>query len=102
MGSLVALGVSGGLVPCPSALVLMLSAIALGHAGLGLLLLAGFSLGLAVVLTGIGIAVISAKRLIPNRPAITSHPFFRWVPVFSAAAVMCIGVGMTVISLGWA
>jgi nickel/cobalt transporter (NicO) family protein len=101
MGSLIALGVSGGLVPCPSALVLMLSAIALGHAGLGLFLLLGFSLGLAIVLMAIGVAVISAKRLIPDRPAITAHPFFRLVPVFSALVVVCIGLGMTAVSLGW-
>lgn len=100
-GSLIALGVSGGLVPCPSALVLMLSAIALGHAGLGLFLLLGFSLGLAIVLMAIGVAVISAKRLIPNRPAIAAHPFFRLVPVFSAVVVVCIGLGMTAVSLGW-
>jgi nickel/cobalt transporter (NicO) family protein len=100
-GSLLALGVSGGLVPCPSALVLMLSAIALGHAGLGLTLLVGFSCGLALVLMGVGILVIHAKKLIPNRPAVNSHPFFRWVPVFSAVVVVCLGLGMTAVSLGW-
>ncbi len=102
LGSLLALGVSGGLVPCPSALVLMLSAIALGHAGLGLILLIGFSCGLALVLMGIGVLVIYAKQLIPARPGITSHPFFRLVPVFSAVIVVCLGLGMTAISLGWA
>ncbi|MBV9304382.1 MAG: sulfite exporter TauE/SafE family protein [Acidobacteriaceae bacterium] len=101
LASLIALGVSGGLVPCPSALVLMLSAIALGHAGLGLALLVGFSLGLALVLMGIGILVIHAKNLIPNRPAVIAHPFFRLVPVLSAALVLCLGLGMTAVSLGW-
>ncbi len=102
LGSLLALGVSGGLVPCPSALVLLLSAIALGHAGLGLILLIGFSFGLALVLMGIGVLVIYAKQLIPARSGITSHPFFRLVPVFSAIIVVCLGLGMTAISLGWA
>ncbi len=101
LGSLIALGISGGLVPCPSALVLMLSAIALGHAGLGLVLLAAFSCGLALVLMGIGILVIYAKQLVPSRPALSSHPFFRLVPVLSAAVVVCLGLGMTAISLGW-
>jgi nickel/cobalt exporter len=101
LGSLIALGVSGGLVPCPSALVLMLSAIALDHAGLGLILLVGFSCGLALVLMAVGVLVIHAKNLIPNRPAVTSHPLFRFVPVFSAVVVVCLGLGMTAVSLGW-
>ena len=49
-GSLTALAVSGGLVPCESALVLLLSAIALGRVGLGSCMLIAFSLGLALVL----------------------------------------------------
>ncbi len=101
LGSLIALGISGGLVPCPSALVLMLSAIALGHAGLGLVLLAAFSCGLALVLMGIGILVIYAKQLIPSQSALSSHPFFRLAPVLSAVVVVCLGLGMTAISLGW-
>lgn len=100
LSSLIALGVSGGLVPCPSALVLMLSSIALRHAGLGLVLLTGFSCGLASVLMGIGVLVIYAKQLIPSRPMLSSHPFFRLVPVLSAAGVVCLGLGMTAISLG--
>jgi nickel/cobalt transporter (NicO) family protein len=101
LGSLIALGVSGGLVPCPSALVLMLSAIALGRPGLGLILLLSFSAGLALVLMGIGAAVIYAKHLIPNRPGLTSHPLFRLAPVVSAVVVICLGFGMTAASLGW-
>ena len=64
---LVALGVSGGLAPCESALVLLLGAIALGRVGLGLLLLLSFSLGLALVLMVIGMFVLYAKNLIPER-----------------------------------
>jgi ABC-type nickel/cobalt efflux system permease component RcnA len=56
-GGLAALGASGGLVPCESALVLLLGAIALGRTGFGLLLLVSFSLGLAVVLIAIGAVV---------------------------------------------
>ena len=100
-GSLVALGASGGLVPCESALVLLLSAIALGRAGLGLLLLIAFSLGLAVVLMGIGVLVLYAKHLIPESESPHRHPFFRWVPVASAGIVVCVGLLMTVVSLGW-
>ena len=96
---LVALGISGGLVPCPSALVLMLSAIAVGHTALGLALLVSFSAGLALVLMAIGGFVIYAKHLLPQRSFV--HPFFRLVPVFSAVVVMILGILMTMTSLGW-
>jgi nickel/cobalt transporter (NicO) family protein len=67
MGGLIALGISGGLVPCPSALVLLLTSIALGRIALGLGLLTAFSAGLAVVLISIGAAVLYAKHLLPER-----------------------------------
>ncbi len=56
--SLLALGISGGLIPCPSALVVMLSAIALGRIGFGLVLIVAFSFGLAGALTGIGLLFV--------------------------------------------
>jgi ABC-type nickel/cobalt efflux system permease component RcnA len=83
---LAALGASGGLVPCESALVLLLTAIALRRVGLGLLLLVSFSLGLALVLMAIGVLVIYAKNLLPSSSG--SNPFFRWMPVASAAIVL--------------
>ncbi|MDQ2946090.1 MAG: hypothetical protein M3Y27_09135 [Acidobacteriota bacterium] len=100
-GSLIALGASGGLVPCESALVLLLSAIALGRVGLGLVLLVSFSVGLAIVLMGIGVLVLYAKKLIPQSKRPERHPAFRWIPVASAAVVMCVGLLMTGVSLGW-
>ena len=100
IGSLVALGASGGLVPCPSALILLLSAIAVGHTALGLSLLVSFSVGLAAVLMGIGALVLYAKELLPDESRIRSHPAFRFVPVFSAVVVMILGVLMTMSSLG--
>lgn len=96
---LVALGASGGLVPCESALVLLLTAIALQRVGLGLVLLVSFSLGLALVLMAIGVLVIYAKNLLPS--STSGSPFFRWVPVASAGIVMLLGVLMTAVSLGW-
>jgi nickel/cobalt transporter (NicO) family protein len=98
--SLVALGASGGLVPCESALVLLLTAIALRRVGLGLVLLVSFSLGLALVLMGIGVLVIYAKNLLPSGVN-SGNPFFRWMPVASAAVVMLLGMVMTGVSLGW-
>jgi nickel/cobalt transporter (NicO) family protein len=101
LSGLVALGVSGGLVPCETALVLLLTAIALRRVGLGLVLLVSFSLGLALVLMAIGVLVIYAKNLLPGGGNASDHGFFRWVPVASAAIVMLLGVVMTGVSLGW-
>ena len=101
LGSLIALGASGGLVPCPSALVLLLSAIALGRVALGLLLLVAFSAGLAIVLMGIGVLVLYAKNLLPDSQKTAAHPAFRIIPVLSAALIVCIGLLMTGVSLGW-
>jgi ABC-type nickel/cobalt efflux system permease component RcnA len=101
MGSLIALGASGGLVPCPSALVLLLSAIALGRIALGLLLLIAFSAGLAIVLMSIGVMVLYAKHLLPDSQEAAAHPAFRILPVVSAALIVCIGLLMTGVSLGW-
>jgi ABC-type nickel/cobalt efflux system permease component RcnA len=101
MGSLIALAVSGGLVPCPSALVLLLTSIALGRVGFGLLLLVGFSVGLALVLIAIGAAVLYAKHLFPASRKISESRIVRWVPVLSAAVIVCVGLLMTGLSLGW-
>lgn len=100
MASLVALGASGGLVPCPSALVLLLSAIALGRIAIGLILLVAFSTGLAVVLMAIGITVVYAGHWIPDSGKAAGHPAFRYLPVASAAVIVCAGVIMTGVALG--
>lgn len=101
MGSLVALGASGGLVPCPSALVLLLSSIALGHVGLGLVLLVAFSFGLAGVLMAIGMLVLYAKHFLPDPAKTSRHRAFRLIPVLSALVILCLGLLMTGVSLGW-
>lgn len=88
------------MVPCESALVLLLSAVALRRVGLGLLLLIAFSFGLAIVLMAIGAVVIYAKHLLPESKA-RGTPLFRWLPVASAAVVMVLGLLMTGVSLGW-
>ncbi len=87
--NLLTLGVSGGLVPCPSALVLLLSAIALGRTGMGLVLILAFSLGLAGVLTSIGLMMVYAGKLFQKIPA--QGKVFRFAPVLSALFI--IGAG---------
>jgi ABC-type nickel/cobalt efflux system permease component RcnA len=100
MGSLIALGASGGLVPCPSALVLLLSAISLGRVGLGMLLLVGFSAGLASVLMGMGVLVLCVGNLLPASRKFTGSRAFKLLPVASAAIITCVGLVMTGVSLG--
>lgn len=95
-----ALGVSGGLAPCPSALVLLLSAIAIGRTGFGLLLLVAFSLGLASVLIAVGAAVLYAKHLIPSGSSLAQGRMAKLLPVASAAVIVVIGVVMTGASMG--
>jgi nickel/cobalt exporter len=88
--SLLALGVSGGLVPCPAALVLLLSAISLGRLGFGMVLVVAFSAGLAIVLTGIGLLMIYAKRLFKRFSFEARAP--RFLPVASALFISLVGL----------
>ncbi|HUB83394.1 MAG TPA: hypothetical protein VMB03_31555 [Bryobacteraceae bacterium] len=99
--SLIALGVGGGLVPCPSALILMLSAIALGRPALGLVLLIAFSSGLALVLMSIGAMAVCARSLLPDSRRSGQHPAFRLIPVFSSVVVIVLGLAITAASAGW-
>ena len=99
VGGLIALGASGGLVPCPSALVLLLTSVSLGRIGLGLTLLAAFSAGLAVVLTAVGLAVLYAKHWLPDSATLGRSKTLRYLPVASAAFIVCVGIAMTWVSL---
>ena len=90
---LLALGVSGGMVPCPSALVMLLSAIAIGRVGFGLLLVMVFSLGLAGTLTTLGLLLVSARRLFERMP--THIRMARLLPAVSALIVTLLGVGIS-------
>ncbi|MEG4347438.1 sulfite exporter TauE/SafE family protein [Microcoleus sp. A003_D6] len=91
--SLLALGISGGLLPCPSALVMLLSASALGNVGLGMALVVAFSLGLALVLSAIGLILVYAKRNFNKLPKHISA--VKFLPAISAMFVMFLGLGIT-------
>lgn len=91
--SILALGISGGLLPCPSALVVLLSAISVGQIGFGLALVSAFSLGLAGVLTGIGLILVYAKQWFERLPL--EAPKSRMIPVVSAFLITLIGIGIT-------
>ena len=89
------------MVPCPAALILLLSCISLGRPGFGMLLLLSFSVGLAMVLMATGLMVLFAKRLVPERHRDSDSPLMRVMPVISAAIIVVIGVVMTGVSLDW-
>jgi ABC-type nickel/cobalt efflux system permease component RcnA len=94
---LLAVGISGGLLPCPSALVVLLAAISLHRVGFGLLLIVAFSLGLASVITGIGLVAVTAKRAFARLSL--EGALVRALPAVSAGAIVALGLVMTVRSL---
>jgi ABC-type nickel/cobalt efflux system permease component RcnA len=86
-------GVAAGLLPCPSALVVLLSAIALHRVGLGLALIVAFSVGLAATITGIGLVAVYARRAF-SRISLEG-PLVRALPAVSAALILAVGVVIT-------
>ena len=91
--SLLGLGVSGGLLPCPSALVLLLTAVSLNRAALGMVLVVAFSLGLAGVLTTVGLLFVKGSRLVQQLPRVGT--WSRLLPAASALVIMMIGIWLT-------
>ena len=87
---LVGMGTAAGLIPCPSALVVLLGAIAQHQVGLGLVLIVAFSFGLAATLTALGLAVVYARRAFGRvripRSVVTGLP--------AVSAVLIVGVGL--------
>ena len=93
---LLALGLSGGLVPSASALILLLGSIAAGRVAYGLVLVLGFGVGMAVVLTGIGLLIVNARRLVDRRPSLSSlRRIAGPIQLGSAALVVVLGVVLT-------
>ncbi len=92
-GSLIAVGISGGLLPCPSALVVLLAAISLHRVAFGMLLIVAFSAGLALSITGIGLVAVFAKQIFKR--ASFEGRLVRLLPAASALVILAAGVGMT-------
>jgi nickel/cobalt transporter (NicO) family protein len=96
------LGFAGGLVPSPSAVVVLVGAAALGQAWFGLLLVVAYGAGLALTLTAAGFAVVGlgsgVDRLLARRPRWTAGPLAslvrRTVPLGSAFVVVALGTGL--------
>jgi nickel/cobalt transporter (NicO) family protein len=94
---LLGVGVAAGLLPCPSALVVLLSAIALHRIGLGLALILAFSVGLAATITGIGLVAVLARRAFGRLRL--DGPLVRALPAVSAALILALGIGLTLNAL---
>ncbi len=91
-GSLLSLGISGGLVPCPEAMVVLLISVTINRLFFGIVILAAFSLGLAAILIAIGVAMVLAGPAL-NRFS-REGVFLRALPVGSAALVTLLGVAI--------
>jgi nickel/cobalt transporter (NicO) family protein len=91
--SLIGMGAAAGLIPCPSALVVLLGAIAQHEVALGLLLIVAFSIGLAGTLTGLGLLVVYARRILPRLRA--DGRLATVLPAASALAIVVVGCVLT-------
>jgi ABC-type nickel/cobalt efflux system permease component RcnA len=95
--TLIGVGISGGIIPCPTALVVLLAAISLHRLGYGLVLIVAFSVGLAATITAIGLVAVTAKHVFAR--ASLQGPLVRLLPAASALVVLGLGIGMTVRAL---
>ncbi len=91
--ALVGLGISGGLVPCPDAIAILLVAVALNRLTLGLSMIVSFSLGLAAVLIAIGLAMVQSRQLLARFGRVERHA--PTIALLSAAIVLGLGLGLT-------
>jgi nickel/cobalt exporter len=92
---LLALGITGGIIPCPTALVVLLAAIAYHRVALGLAWILSFSLGLAAVLTGLGLLVVYGRGLMSKRNVVSrfkgTGAIIGRLPMASALMVAILG-----------
>ncbi len=96
---LLTLGVSGGIIPCPAALVVLLSAFSLHRIGFGLFLITAFSIGLAAVLVTVGLLMVYTKRFISTYVR-TGSSLVRYLPLLSSGVMVVLGVGIAISAFG--
>jgi len=92
------MGIAGGLVPSPSALVVLLGAIALGRTWFGVLLVIGYGVGMAATLTLVGILLVRLRDRFDRLPRL-HHRLTRlrnWMPALTATLVLVVGLGLAV------
>ncbi|MEU0764805.1 nickel transporter [Streptomyces microflavus] len=99
---LIGMGIAGGLVPSPSALVVLLGAVALGRTAFGVLLVIGYGLGMAATLTLAGLLLVRLRERIENHDRarnLRHHPLLRKLartgPVITSLLVVAVGLGLT-------
>lgn len=90
--SVVLVAMSGNIAPCPAALVVLLTALTLHQLGYGLLVIVAFSAGLALVLTGLGIALVRGATWLSKRPSLDRAT--RYAPIVSGGVIALIGAFM--------
>src|SRR6058998_3291062 len=95
---LLALGIPGGIIPCPAALVVLLSALSLNRLGFGLFLIVAFSLGLAMALVSVGLLMVYARQFMTRFHSDTPL-FTRWLPLTSSAVITVFGMAIAVEAL---
>src|SRR5208283_2562217 len=93
------LGITGGIVPCPAALVVLLSAFSLHRIGFGLFLITAFSFGLAAVLVMVGLGMVYTKRFMSTRVS-SGSPVLQYLPLLSSAFMVVLGVAITASAVG--
>jgi nickel/cobalt transporter (NicO) family protein len=95
---LVALGLAGGLVPSPSAVVVLLGGIALGHAWFGILLVLAYGAGMAATLTGVGLLLAHVRGRVDRRLAGPAGSLLaragRLLPVATASVIVAVGLAL--------
>jgi len=92
--SLVGMGIAGGLVPSPSALIVLLGAVGLGRTAFGVLLVAAYGIGMAAMLTAAGLLLVRVRDRWASRPGRTLARLTALAPTGTAALVLCVGLGL--------
>jgi ABC-type nickel/cobalt efflux system permease component RcnA len=95
--TLTTLGITGGLVPSASALVILLAAVSMHRVGFGLILILAFGAGMAGALIGIGLALVYVRNAVERFQA--RHTLIRatarFIPLTSALVVLGSGLFMS-------
>ena len=93
--ALMVMGAAGGLVPSPSALVVLLGAIALGRTWFGIGLVLGYGVGMALTLVAAGFLIVRARATLDRRlGGRNGARLTRTLPVMTASFVVIAGVGL--------
>jgi len=92
--SLVGMGIAGGLVPSPSALIVLLGAVGLGRTAFGVLLVLAYGVGMAAMLTAAGLVLVRIRDRWTSRPRRTLARLAALAPTGTAALVLCVGLGL--------